>query len=160
MANVLLIAVLLSAVGSGIMAGVFFIFSNTVMNALRQLPSSQGIAAMQNINRVILNPLFFAAFIGTAVISALLAVSIFWFWGHQGAVYILIGALIYLIGSFLVTIAFNVPMNKALDALSSDADEAANLWARYLTDWTAWNHVRTVACLLSAVFFIFGFRYW
>ena len=136
------------------MAGVFFIFSNTVMSALARLQPPQGIAAMQSINRTILNPLFFVAFLGTAATSILLAISLLWRWQQPGAVYILAGSLLYLVGAILVTIVFNVPMNEDLETLEPESVEAANLWTRYLTNWTAWNHVRTVASFLGAVSFI------
>jgi uncharacterized membrane protein len=152
------ILTLLTALGSGLMAGIFFIFSNTVMDALARLQPPEGIAAMQSINSTILNPLFFAAFLGTAVISSLLAVSLFWRWEQPGAVYLLCGSLLYLVGAILVTIMFNVPMNKALDAVEPESVEAANLWTKYLTDWTAWNHVRTVACLLAVISLILALR--
>ena len=156
--NLFFIITLLSALGSGLVAGVFFIFSNTVMSALAQLRSPQGVAAMQSINSTILNPLFFVVFIGTAVLSVLLALSLFWNWGQPGSLYLLIGCLIYLVGAFLVTIVFNVPMNEALANVEPGSVEAANLWARYLNDWTAWNHVRTFASFLGAVSFIFALR--
>ena len=31
--------------------------------------------------------------------------------------------------------------------------EAATVWADYLTRWTRWNHVRTVACFVAAACF-------
>jgi uncharacterized membrane protein len=37
----------LAAVGSGLMAGLLFAFSNFVMKALTRLPPEQGMAAMQ-----------------------------------------------------------------------------------------------------------------
>ena len=159
MSDILYILVLISALGAGMNAGLFFIFSNTIMSSLEKLPSSSGIAAMQNINRIIQNPVFFAVFIGTAVTSLLLALSLIWYWS-PGSIYILIGSLVYLVGCFIVTIAFNVPRNNALDAAESHTSEAAELWAKYLTEWTAWNHVRTVACIISTVLFVLGFRYW
>ncbi len=151
--SIFFILTLLSALGCGLMAGIFFIFSNTVMRALEQLQPPKGIAAMQSINTVILNPLFFLVFIGTAVISVLLAVSLVWMWSQPSSIYILFGVICYLVGSFLVTIVFNVPMNKALDKVKPDTIEATNLWAKYLTNWTAWNHVRTIACFLGSIFF-------
>ena len=39
-----------SALGCGLIAGVFFAFSAFVMKALALLPPAQGIAAMQSIN--------------------------------------------------------------------------------------------------------------
>jgi uncharacterized membrane protein len=136
------------------MAGVFFIFSNTVMSALARLRQQHGIAAVQSINITILNPLFFVAFLGTAATSILLAVSLLWRWQQPGTVYLLSGSLLYLIGTVLVTIMFNVPMNDALATVEPKSVEATNLWARYLSNWTAWNHVRTVAAFLGALLFI------
>ena len=152
--NLFFTLILLSALGCGLMAGVFFIFSNTVMNALARLRPPDGIAAMQSINRTILNPLFFAAFFGTAATSILLAVSLLWRWQQPGAGYLLSGSLLYLIGVMLVTIVFNVPMNESLDTVEPESVEAANLWAGYLRNWTAWNHVRTAAAFLGALMFI------
>jgi uncharacterized membrane protein len=39
-----------SKLGSGLVAGIFFSFSNFFMKALARLPPDKGIAAMQNIN--------------------------------------------------------------------------------------------------------------
>ena len=143
-----------AALGSGLMAGIFFIFSNTVMSALARLHPPQGTAAMQAINRTILNPLFFTVFFGTAAACILLAVSLPWRWHQPDAVYLLAGSLLYLVGVMLVTIVFNVPMNESLDTVKPESVEAADMWAGYLTRWTAWNHVRTVAALLGATAFI------
>ena len=74
MKTLLLALMLLSALGSGLMAGLFFIFSVTIMDALGRLPPAQGIAAMQSINVVILSPIFFAVFFGTAALCLVLAV--------------------------------------------------------------------------------------
>lgn len=42
--------------------------------------------------------------------------------------------------------AFNVPLNNALDRVAPDSGEGATLWQTYLLDWTRWNHLRTAAC--------------
>lgn len=62
----------LAAIGSGLMAGLFFTYSNSVMPALARMPPAQGTAAMNHINVVIQNPLFFAAFFGAALLSLVL----------------------------------------------------------------------------------------
>lgn len=154
----LFVITLLSAVGTGISAGLYFIFSNTVMEALSKIKPHEGIAAMQSINRVILNPLFFLVFIGTAVTSLILLVSLFWRWEQPGSVYILAGSLLYLVGTILVTVLFNVPRNEALDKKEPGSSETAKLWEKYLKEWTAWNHVRTAACILGLISFILALR--
>jgi uncharacterized membrane protein len=141
---------LLSALGCGLMAGFFFAFSACVMNALGRLPPAHGIAAMQSINVVVINPLFGAAFWGTAAACVLLAVASLLRWREPGAGYVLAGSLLYLVGAIMVTIVFNVPRNDALAAVDPASAEGASLWAGYLVSWTAWNHVRTVASLAAA----------
>ncbi len=141
---------LVSALGCGLAAGVFFAFSVFVMPALDRLPPTQGIAAMQSINITAITPLFMLALFGTAATCVALTVSSLVRWHEPGAVYLLVGSALYLIGTILVTIAFNVPRNDALAAVAPESAEGARLWARYLTSWTAWNHVRTVTALAGA----------
>lgn len=51
-----------------------------------------------------------------------------------------------------MTMAVNVPLNNAL-ARAAPAQEA-ELWARYLKVWTAWNTLRTVASTAAAALFV------
>ncbi len=148
--NLLFTLTLISALGSGLVGGVFFAFSTFVMGALGRLPAAHGIAAMQSINVVVINPLFLGAFIGTAALCALLIAAALFTW-QPGAMLLLAGALLYFAGTFLVTMFFNVQLNDALAAVAPDSSAAADLWRRYLTTWTNWNHVRTIAALAGAV---------
>jgi hypothetical protein len=54
---------LVAALGCGLMAGLFFAFSVSVMKAFARLPSAEGIGAMQSINVAIINPVFLAVFL-------------------------------------------------------------------------------------------------
>jgi len=105
-----------SALGCGLVAGIFFAFSTFVMKALDRIPPEQGIAAMQSINITVINPWFMVAFLGTSAACALVAVCSLLRWSEAGAVYLLSGGLAYLIGTLLVTKVFNVPRNNALAA--------------------------------------------
>jgi uncharacterized membrane protein len=147
--RLLFVLTFLSALGCGLMAGFFFAFSACVMNALANLPPAQGIAAMQSINVAVLNQWFFAAFFGTAVACVLLAACSLLMRHQPGAIYRLIGIALYLVGTVLVTIIFNVPRNDALASIDPASANGATLWAGYLTSWTAWNHVRTVAAVAA-----------
>ena len=152
---------LFTVLGSGLVAGVFFAFSTFVMQALAKLPPPQGIATMQSINITVINPLFMTVFLGTSVACAFLLVSLLlkWLKWHQpGAVYLLIGALFYLVGTFGVTIVFNVPLNEALAKVKPESTDGASLWASYLKEWTFWNHVRTVAALVAAALLTIALR--
>jgi uncharacterized membrane protein len=140
---------LFSAIGCGLNAGVFFAFSTFVMNALAQQPTASGIATMQSINITAINLWFMTALFGTGATCFFLTISSLLKWHQPGASYLLIGSLLYLVGTVLVTIAFNVPLNDALAIVKPDSTEGADLWAKYLTDWTFWNHMRTVAALFT-----------
>jgi uncharacterized membrane protein len=65
--------------------------------------------------------------------------------------------LLYFVGTFLVTLVFNVPLNNRLAAVNPDSAEGKALWTHYLSVWTAWNHVRTVAPLAAMACFILAF---
>ncbi|MBD9647955.1 DUF1772 domain-containing protein [Ensifer sp. ENS09] len=145
-----------AAIGSGLMAGLFFIFSVCIMQALSRLPPEQGIAAMNAINVVIQNPIFLSAFMGTALLALALIVVAF-LSGGEGRWWLAAGGVAYVVGVLLVTIVFNVPMNDAL-AAAAPGQAATDLWhERYLTDWVWWNHVRTFASIGALAFFIVGF---
>ncbi len=143
-----------AAIGSGLVAGIFFAFSTFVMAALGRIPPEQGIAAMQSINITVLNPTFLTAFLGTGVVCLALAAGSYVWWGEASGKLILAASLIYLVGCIGVTMVCNVPLNDALAAVEPSTPEAAALWSGYLSSWTAWNHLRTAAPLLSAILFM------
>ena len=87
------------------------------------------------------------AFLGTALACLVLLIAMLRAFDRPGAGYAIAGCVLYLAGTFLVTIAFNVPRNNALAAVDPASAEAARLWPGYLRTWTAWNHVRTAAAL-------------
>jgi uncharacterized membrane protein len=146
-----------TALGCGLMAGLFFAFSVSVMKAFARLPSAQGIAAMQSINVAIINPVFLATFFGTAAACVLVMIASLLRWHNRGAVYLVIGGALYLVGTFLVTLVFNVPKNNALASVAPA--EGASLWTDYLSKWTAWNHVRAAAALAGAASLTIGLCY-
>ena len=153
MDNFLFALTLLAALGCGLIAGVFFAFSSFVMKSLARLPAGAGIAAMQSINIVVLRSWFMAVFLGTAAVCVLATIYSLFRLQEPGVVYLLVGSALYLVGSFLVTIIFNVPRNEALAKLVPTDSSSASSWSGYIANWTAWNHVRTVAAFAAAVSF-------
>lgn len=149
-------AVVVALLGSALIGGVFFAFSSFVMKALGRVPSAEGIAAMQSINVVVLNPSFLGAFIGTAVISLVVAILAAQEFGSESAGFLLTGSLLYLIGTFLVTAFGNVPLNDQLAAVSATSPDSVDLWQRYLKRWTMLNTVRTAAAMIAALSFTVG----
>jgi uncharacterized membrane protein len=144
----------LASVGCGLIGGLFFIFSTTVMAAFDRLPAANAVAAMNSINRVILNPWFFLTFFGTALLCTVLLV--FQLARPEAGALVISGALLYLIGSIGVTMVFHVPLNNRLAAVSASAPDMETQWPAYRVPWTRWNHVRTVACLLAAASFAYA----
>jgi uncharacterized membrane protein len=142
-----------AALGSGLIAGVFFAFSSFVMPALGRILPPQGIAAMQAVNVVVLNRSFLGVFVGTAALCLLLALSALLDGSAPGATLRLAASVLYVGGCFLVTMACNVPLNDGLAAVQAESAAGASLWQRYLVDWTLWNHMRTAASLGAAGLF-------
>lgn len=147
-------AVFAAALGSGLVAGVFFAFSSFVMPALGRLAPAQGVTAMQSINLLAVTPAFTSALFGTAVLSLGLAIAAMIRWQVPGSGYVLAGGACYLAGAILVTMLCNVPRNNALAALDPAALDAAAIWPRYVMEWTYWNHVRGVAAVAACACFI------
>ena len=145
--------------GAALMAGVFFAFSTFVMRALARVAPEQGIEAMRQINRTVINPWFLGAFMGTALIGLMLTV-VSLRWEHPASIGLMVGGLLYIVGTFGVTVVFNVPMNDKLETLSANAasetdgvsrEALLTYWEHYLSRWLLWNHLRTVAAALSVL---------
>jgi uncharacterized membrane protein len=148
------ILTLAAAIGCVLVAGVFFAFSTIVMRGLDRLPSAQGLQAMHSINVTAINPLFMLALFGTG--AACLALAI-WSLTDLGASHspLLIGAaVLYLVGVIGLTIGYHVPHNDALAAVHATAPGAADKWKDYASGWTTWNHIRTIAPLISTMLLI------
>jgi uncharacterized membrane protein len=145
-----------SAIGCGLLGGLYFAFSTFIMTALGRIAQASGIMAMNAINVVIVQSLFMPLFIGTTLSSLVLAITAVLRWGQPGATAMLVGGVLYVVGMFVCTAVIHVPMNDALAAVDPASTEAASLWARYLTDWTLWNHVRTISSTLACTLFIWA----
>jgi len=141
---------ILTALGCGVVAGVFFAFSTFVMRALGRLAPAHGIAAMQSINIVVINPIFLAVILGAAIGCATLCAWSLTSWRGAASAMEICAGISYLVGTIGVTRAFNIPLNDRLAKVDPESADGAKLWADYLRSWTAWNHLRTLAALLAA----------
>jgi uncharacterized membrane protein len=139
------------------LGGVFLAFSDFIMRSLNVTGAPGGIAAMQAINREVFRYVFMALFLGMVPVSALVLWYGYVYLTGPVAVLLIAGALIYVVASFGVTAAFNVPLNTALDGLAPDSEAARTFWqAEYLPKWTFWNTVRTCACFASSAAYLFA----
>ncbi len=150
--TIIFISLLVAAIGSIVVGGIFHAFSSFVMAGLGRIPSEQGANAMRSINVTVFTPSFMIPFMGMALFSLVLAGWALFAWDRAGSGLILVASLLYLVGCFGVTMVFNVPLNNRLVAVQP-AEEAA-LWAHYLRVWTRWNTVRTIAPTLGGLLFI------
>ncbi len=120
------------------------------MQALVLPPSAPGIATMQSINVTVINPWFMAVVFGPGLAGGLLMLSTFKQGQQPGAIDWLLGSVLYLIEMIGVTMVGNIPLNDALAIANPTSTQGAALWLEYLTDWTVWNHVRTIAAFFAA----------
>ncbi|MEM7223163.1 MAG: anthrone oxygenase family protein [Pseudomonadota bacterium] len=146
-----------ATVASAVVAGVFLTFSDFVMGSLAAAKPEGGIESMQIINRKVTRTLFMVLLLGLSALSPPLIGAAALFASGPAAVWIATGGTLYLVGVFLVSIVFNVPMNRRLDAMDPDGPEAAAYWPRYVPRWRFWNSVRALSaggagvCFLMAI---------
>jgi uncharacterized membrane protein len=148
-----------AVVTSGLLAGLFYAYACSVMPGLHASSDRTAVEAMQNINEAIQNPVFFATFMG----SPALATWAFAIERRHGSPQVLrwvaAGAGLAVVG-LLVTFAFNIPLNNALENAGdpSTLTDVAKVRDDFETPWTIWNVVRTLivggsfACLARALF--------
>lgn len=149
------VVTIVSIVGTGVMAGVFLIFSVAIMRSLEKLPPAQGMAAMNIINVRIVNPVFLLFFLGSAL--ACLALAVLSFVGDiPGRWWRLAGAIVFLVGAMVVSFAVNIPLNDGLAAADPAGAHVAETWQKYLADWNPPNNIRTVTSIVATLLLVLG----
>lgn len=145
------ILLLLAGITTALMAGLFFSWSVAVMPGLSLLRNDQYLAAMQAMNRAILNPLFLICFM---LPVALLPLAAYRYYHTVGFVWLLAAAVLYVAGVFLVTMIGNVPVNDQLDKMQltlSIADDLQAMRMRIENTWVWLNHIRTIAAVAAII---------
>ena len=131
------VAVLLT----GLSAGVFFTYQNSVLPGLRTVDDRAFAKAMNSMNRAILNPAFMLFFVGSMIALAAAAIVGFLNGGGLSAWLYAAAAVVYQVGVIFVTGGVNVPLNNAL---AKDNDRRA-----FEARWVRWNVVRTLAAIVA-----------
>lgn len=146
-----------AAITTALMAGLFFAYSCSVNPGLHRLSDTAYLAAMQSINRAILNPVFFIIFLGAPILLPFST----WLQYYQPLslrFWLLLSAtIIYLVGVLGVTALGNIPLNEALDAFfiqTASAEEIAAQRTAFETPWNYWHLVRTIASIGTLVLVI------
>jgi uncharacterized membrane protein len=148
-------ALIAATITTGLMAGLFFTYANSVLPALKGADDRTFIDAMQRINISIVNPLFLLAFLGAAALGVL---ATFLHLGRAGFGWVLAGTVLYL-ATLVITFAINIPLNNALDAAGDPTriTDLAAVRAQFESTWVRWNLVRALTsaagfvCLVLAV---------
>ncbi|MFS4470206.1 DUF1772 domain-containing protein [Chryseobacterium sp. T20] len=146
------LVLIITAVLTALIGGLFYAYSCSVVLGLGKLSDTEYLKAMQNINREILNPVFFMSFMGTVIF---LPLSTFLLRGQQPVfIFLLLATLAYLIGVFGVTVAGNVPMNDTLDKFDisgSTAEVVRKMRENFENRWNFLNNIRTVFSVISII---------
>lgn len=156
MSTLVTVIAVTTVLGAALIGGVFFTFSSFVMGALLRLPPRDGVAAMQSINIVVINPSFLGTFFGTGILAVALAVMTAKNGIVSNSLLFIAGAGLYVVGTLFVTIGGNVPLNNQLAAVKPDDEAAAAIWQDYGIRWTRLNTIRAAAAMLAALAVLIG----
>ena len=135
-----------AVLSTGLAAGVFGLYSHTIMPGLRHTDDRTFVGAFQSMDRAIINPWFMAAFFGAPVLTGL-AAALHLSKDKRHALPWIGTAFVLDLTAVVITMAVNVPLNDALKAAGDPArigDIAAVRRHFRESRWSAWNLVRTV----------------
>jgi len=154
-ANYLLILLEISLIASALVSGVFLTFSDFVMKSLAAANPSGGIESMQIINRKVFRTVFMVLLLGMSALSPLWIGAAFLWLSGTAATWVIVGSTIYFVGVFIVSLAFNVPMNTVLDKMDHKSAAAETYWREtYVPRWSYWNSVRSLSSGAAAICYL------
>ena len=148
------IILLLASLSTGIMAGIFFIWTNAVKPGIGKLNDMGYLSAFQSMNRVILNPTFIGIFIAPVILIPLATFLHFDIFPVYKFWMLLAATLFYWIGTFGVTIRGNIPLNDILDKTNLDnisPEQAKSLRERIENKWNSFNLIRTLTSVCAFI---------
>jgi uncharacterized membrane protein len=145
---------------TGLMAGIFFTWSNAVKPGIGKLNDIDYLSALQSMNRVILNSLFLIVFIGTIISVALVPVFHFHFYPKNIFWLLILIVIIYLVGVFSVTVFGNIPLNEILDKRNlsvMNPNDLSLLRDSIENRWNNFNLIRSISSALSFLLLIISY---
>jgi uncharacterized membrane protein len=138
-----------AAVGAAVNAGVFFSWSAMVMPAIAELPTAEGVAAMQLLNEAAPGPFALVAF-STAALCVVVLIRALRSMRTRRATWMFGGALLFFLAAIVITFAANVPLSSSIDQLIP-LDTTDQEWTGLQAGWVWANHLRRLGCLAAAV---------
>lgn len=134
-------SLLAATIAMGLMAGVFWIYSNAIMPGLRRTDDRTFVAAFQSIDRAIINPLFMAMFFGALLLTgAAVGLNA----SEENVLPWTAAAFLLYLFVIAITVRVNVPRNDEIKA-STDPDLAAVRERFDEGRWVRWNNLRALA---------------
>lgn len=111
---------------------------------------------MQNVNVAVYRSVFMVVFMSLVPIAVATAIWSIIALGWESSVFVIAGALLYILGMFMVTGMGNVPLNESLERIDANHQEAGVAWKMYYTRWTRLNTLRCVFGVLAGMSWIFA----
>jgi len=142
----------LAILSTGLMAGLFFTWSNAVMPGIGKMDNTAFLGALKSMNKVILNPLFFLVFFGSVVLTLLTPFLAFKVVSKKVFTVLLVAGVVYLAGMFLVTVFGNIPLNRSLENSMLDqltTEQLQDMREKIEAPWKRLNWIRTVSSLVA-----------
>jgi uncharacterized membrane protein len=151
-------SMVLAILAAGLLAGLFYAFSVSVMPGLARTDDRTFVHAMQQINLAIINPWFFLSFFGTPLLIALAWV-LHLGSGRSGVLFWISLAFLAALGTLVITMVLNVPLNNALDAAGRNPDQITDLSTlreSFEGTWVRWNNIRTLTSTAALGFLVWA----
>lgn len=141
---------------TGLSAGLCFTWSNSITPGIGRLDNLGYLSAFQQMNRSILNPMFFIVFFGPFLLGIInlfvfknASISVIWL--------LLFAVIIYFLGVLLITIFGNVPLNETLDKTDlskASLEDLKLLRDKFEVKWNRLHKIRTISSVISFLLLI------
>ena len=151
-----LTTLVLAILFTGLSAGLCFTWTNAVTPGIGRLNDLGYLQSFQQMNRTILNPVFFIVFFGPFFLNL---VNIYLFNSSSNTMVLLLitAATFYFFGVILITIFGNVPLNDMLDKVdlsSANINELRQLREKFEVKWNRLHSIRTFTSIISFILLI------
>ncbi len=148
--NGILIALVLL---TGLSAGLCFTWTNAVSPGIGKLDDLGFLQSFQQMNRTILNPVFFIVFFGPFFLNL---INVYLFRNLNGPLFwmLIVITALYFFGVVLVTIIGNVPLNELLDRTDlnmASSVELSELREAFEAKWNRFHLIRTLTAITSFI---------
>jgi uncharacterized membrane protein len=147
---------------TGLMAGIFFTWSNAIKPGIGKLNDLEYLRALQSMNRVILNKAFMGIFLGSIIAVALVPVFHFKLFPNNIFWIFVLALVTYWIGVFGTTAFGNIPLNEILDKVNLEPlnlEEITALRTRIEVKWNNLNLIRSISSGITFALLIISYLF-